>query len=268
MFAPGTLAPRAGDGRRPPPAQGLPPGDGRRVGSRPEVVVMRRLIVAVVVVCALLAAPATAGARPGSAAVGNDSRTLVFRLRVKGLVAQAVWTTCPAPADGDLCTDTIIFGFDTKDRENKDRSRTPVLRILTFVYRFVEDPEAPSAPIAEWFGRLEGADVSGDPRLDHAIAHGVVPIQVCTIFDPSSGLTCPDSLDVSARWTGVGERQRVADHTVVHQQFRMENSWTRGWQRTATATATVDGAPVPGVLVFGELSRIDQGEIVVQHPIE
>jgi hypothetical protein len=227
---------------------------------------------AVTVLCTLLAAPSMAGARaddPPSG--GSDARTLVFRLRITGLVAEAVWTTCPAPADGDVCTDTIIFGFDTRDREGNVRSDTPVLRILTFVYRFVEDPEAPSEPIAEWFGRLEGADVEGDPRLDQVTAQGVVPIQVCTVFDPASGLTCPDSVDVSATWTGVGQRQRIDEHTVVRmptrRPVRLENTWTRGWQRDATAVATLDGSPVPGVLMFAQLSRVDQGEIVVQHPL-
>jgi hypothetical protein len=232
---------------------------------------MGRLVrtMAVAALCTLLGAPVMAGAQPGDpVAGGSDARTLVFRLRISGLIAEADWTTCPAPEDGDVCTDTIVFGFDTRDREDNARSTDQVLRILTFVYRFVEDPEAPSEPIAEWFGRLEGADVDGDPRLDHATAQGVVPISVCTIFDPTSGLTCPDTLDVSAEWTGVGERQRVADHTVVRQPFRLENAWTRGWQRDATAEATVDGAPVPGVLVFAQLSRVDQGEIVVQHPVE
>jgi hypothetical protein len=32
--------------------------------------------------------------------------------------------------------------------------------------------------------------------------------------------------------------------------------------------ATIDGAAVPGVLVFAQLSRVDQGEIVVQHPLD
>jgi len=231
-------------------------------------------ILAVAVLWTLLTATLMADARADDPpTAGSDARTLVFRLRITGLVAEAVWTTCPAPADGDVCTDTIIFGFDTRDRENKERSDTPVLRILSFVYRFVEDPEAPSQPIAEWFGRLEGADVEGDPRLDQATAQGVVPIQICTIFEPASGLTCPDTLDVSAEWTGVGAGQRVADHTVVRQPVRrqpvrLENAWTRGWQRDATAVATTEGVPVPGVLVFARLSRIDQGEIVVQHPFE
>lgn len=232
---------------------------------------MRRFLATVVVavLCMLLAAPVMADARASNTGRGgSDSRTLVFRLRISGLVAEAVWTTCPAPVDGDLCTDTIVFAFDTKDRENQERSREPVLRILTFVYRFVEDPEAPSDPIAEWFGRLEGAEVNWDPRLEHATARGVVPIQVCTIFEPQSGLSCPDELDVSVQWTGEGVRQRVDDHTVVRQPFRLENSWTRGWQRDATAAAMIDGAVVPGVLVFAQLSRVDQGEIVVQHPLD
>jgi hypothetical protein len=230
---------------------------------------MRKSIAAVVLslLLALLAAP-IAAADPGvggDGAGGSGSRTFVFRNRVAGLVAEATWTTCPTPALGDVCTDTIVFAFDTKDRSDHERSRTPVLRILTFVYRVVDGDV--SDPVAEWFGRLEGAEVDGRPRLEEATAQGLVPIQLCTIFEPESGLTCPESVEVSVTWTGVGSLERLDDHTVRRDRFRMENVWTRGWQRDATAVGTVDGQ-VPGELISAELFRVDQGELIVQHPVD
>jgi hypothetical protein len=88
---------------------------------------MRRFLgtVVVAVLCSLLAVPVMADARATNrGATRGETRTLVFRLRISGLVAEGVWTTCPAPADGDVCTDTIVFAFDTKDgRTRSARAR-------------------------------------------------------------------------------------------------------------------------------------------------
>ena len=220
---------------------------------------MRKPLAALALTLVLVLATA-----PGVTA-GPGSRTFVFQTRVAGLVAQATWTTCPTPAVGDVCTDTIVFAFDTKDRSDHERSRAPVMRVLTFVYR-VTDGDV-SDPIAEWFGRLVGAQVEGRPRLETASARGEIPIQICTIFEPESGLTGPVSVDAAVTWTGVGDLQRISDHTVSRTQFRLENVWTRGWQRPATAEGTVDGR-TPGVLISAELLRVDQGELIVQHPLD
>lgn len=237
---------------------------------------MRRRVATIVVgvLLALLVAPAGVAAQGGDTdAAGGESRTLVFRLRTAGLVAGAAWTTCPAPVAGDVCTETTVFAFDTKDREGKERMRTPVLRVLTFVFRVVDDEEVPTKPVAEWFGRLEGAQVDGDPRLERATAQGVLPVQVCTIFEPEAGFSCPESLDVSVDWTAVAARQRIDDHLVFRlppgtgKPIRMENSWTRGWRREATAAATINGV-APGSLLEAEILRVDQGEIIVQHPFD
>jgi hypothetical protein len=54
---------------------------------------------------------------------------------------------------------------------------------------------------------------------------------------------------------------------VSHEQFRIVNTWTRGWHRAAAATATINGAS-PGTRVSADLFRIDQGEVVVQHLVD
>ncbi len=211
--------------------------------------------------CALLASlPAPA------VAADDESRTVVFRTRFTGLVAAATWTTCPRPSLGDLCMDTTLLAFDSRTRDGKLRSRAPVVRTLTFVYRVVGG-EFGTTPVAEWFGRTEAAMVDGTPRLGHAQAQAVVPVLICSIFDPGSGLTCPESAAVDVVWTGTGPLERIADHTVRRDRLRLENAWTRGWQRAATADGTVAETP-PGVLIAADLTRVDQGEIVVQHPFE
>jgi hypothetical protein len=121
--------------------------------------------------------------------------------------------------------------------------------------------------VAEWFGRTEDAMVEGTPRLGRAHAQADVPVLICSIFDPASGLTCAASVAVDVVWTGTGPLERLADHTVRRDRLRLENTWTRGWRRTATADGTVGDTPL-GALIGADLTRVDQGEIVVQHPFE
>ena len=115
-----------------------------------------------------------------------------------------------------------------------------MLPTLTFVYRIVGG-ELGTVPVAEWFGRTESADVDGAPRLGSATAEGTVPVVLCSVFDPTAGLSCPDEVVVDLAWTG-------------------------GWQRTATVSRSVGGS-VLGTLTAAELLRVRQGEVVVQHPV-
>ena len=201
---------------------------------------------------------ATTGLGPAASA-----ETVVFRTRFTGVVATATWTTCPSPAIGDVCTDTFLLAFDSATVDGKLREHGPVVRTLTFVYRVVGG-EIGAEPIAEWFSRTEDATVEARPRLEHATASADVPVLLCTVFRPEFGISCPDSVPVDATWTATGELERIDEHTVRRDALRLENTWTRGWTRTAT----VDGAVGPGVLIGAELTRADQGEIVVQHPFE
>lgn len=219
---------------------------------------MRRLGIAVVaaLVLATMATPASAD---------PSSRTLVFQLRFTGLVATASWTTCPRPQIGDVCVDTDVLAFDSASREGKVRDRGPTLRTLTFVYRVVGG-EFGTVLVAEWFGRTEIAEVSGAPRLGRATAEGTVPVVLCSVFDPTAGFSCPEEVGVDLTWSGTGALTRIAEHDVARNEFRMENTWTRGWQRTATVRGTV-GDRFLGSLVAAELLRVRQGEVVVQHPV-
>ncbi|GAA4436128.1 hypothetical protein ACFQV2_18395 [Actinokineospora soli] len=201
----------------------------------------------------------------GTAAAAED-RTLVFRTRFTGLVATATWTTCPAPTVGDVCTDTFLLAFDSRTVDGKLRDRGPVVRTLTFVYRVVGG-EIGAEPIAEWFSRTEDAAVDARPRLETATATADVPVLICTVFQPESGITCPETVPVDVTWTATGDLVRVDDHVVHRDRLRLENLWTRGWTRTATITGTVGAGPL-GTLIGADLTRADQGEIVVQHPFE
>lgn len=219
---------------------------------------LRALLAVILLGGSLLTAPA-AGAAEGS-------RTLVFRLRISGQIAIASWTTCPEPVLGAVCTDTDVLAFDTKAREGKERERGPVVRVLTFVYRIVpgEDGGLSTTPVAEWFGRIEGGTVTGTPRLRSTTTRAVVPVLICGIFEP--GNSCPEQATVNVRWTGTGPLTRIDEHAVLPGGIRKENTWTRGWSRDATASGTVNGSS-PGTPVDATMLRVDQGEVIVQHPL-
>jgi len=224
---------------------------------------MRRFCV--VVVLWLTGVVALAG--PAQAAA--DSRTLVFQVRFAGSVADASWTTCPSPVIGQVCTDTVVMAFDATTTERigpgpKIRHRGPVLDTMTFVYRVVGG-EFGTVPVAEWFGRTEDAAVSTTPPLTRATAAGAVPVSVCSVFEPDRGIACPEVIVVDLVWTGSGPLVRTSDHTVFHGGVRTENTWTRGWARSATVTGRVGSTPL-GTLLEAGIAKIDQGETVVQHP--
>jgi hypothetical protein len=94
-----------------------------------------------------------------------------------------------------VCTDTALLAFDAATREGHERSTGPVVRTLTFVYRVVGG-EFGTVPVAEWFARTEDAAVDSTPRLTEATAAADIPVQLCTIFEPESGIACPQTVPV------------------------------------------------------------------------
>jgi hypothetical protein len=89
---------------------------------------------------------------------------------------------------------------------------------------------------------------------------------LCSVFDPTAGFACPDEVAVDLTWTATGALTRLAEHEVARSEFRMENTWTRGWQRPATVSGTVVGR-ILGTLSAAEMLRVRQGEVIVQHPV-
>lgn len=204
---------------------------------------------------------------PPIAAADEDSRTHDFRTRYQGLVAFALWSTCPTDtADvGDVCTDTFLFAFNAKTRDGKVKDRGPTVKTQTFVYRLVGG-EIGAEPVAEWFTRTNDAVVTYRPRLQSARAQSDGEVLLCSVFDETAGYECPDSVPVDVKWTATGELQRFDTHHIRREPMRMENTWERGWNRTATVSGTLgDGAL--GELLYADLTRADQGEIIVQHPL-
>jgi len=201
------------------------------------------------------------------AVADDDSRTFVWHTRFSGLVASAVWSTCPAePTIGTICTDTFLLGFNARTRDGKVKDRGPTVRTLTFVYRIVGG-EIGAEPIAEWFTRTTDAVVTYRPRLQQARAQSDGAVLICTVFDESAGYQCPASVPVKVTWRGAGELERIDDHNIRREPIRLENTWTRGWHRTATVSGTVGDSNL-GTLLGADLTRADQGEIIVQHQLD
>lgn len=203
--------------------------------------------------------------------VGTAAAGPVTNLRFAGRIAMAGWTTCPHPAVGQRCTDTDVIASESSLKEKGfGRSAGPRLIYRRFDYVVVDlgGGELGYRSTRETIGGSDEATVSIRPRLEFAEASAVVPVEICT-FRPDGDTTCrSDTVAVRATWTAAGDIERLDERSVNHAPGVLFKAYTKGWQRQATATATVDGAPVPGVLVPGlppVLISARQGEMTVCH---
>lgn len=202
----------------------------------------------------LVAAPAQAGP--------------VTSLRFAGRLAIASWTTCPDPRPNQRCIDTEVIASDSSFKE-KGFGRSAGPRVIYRQFRYVVNADGVSSrETGETFGGTDDAAVAVQPRLRYASATAEVPVEVCT-FDRGGDLICaPDTVAVHIEWAGAGDLRRLDERTVYPAPGVLYKSYTKGWTRTATATGTLDGGPIPGVLTPGfppELTAARQGEMTVCH---
>ncbi len=195
----------------------------------------------------------------------------VTSLRFAGRFGIASWTTCPDPGPGQRCTDTEVIASESSLKEKGfGRSAGPRVIYRRFDYVVVDlgGGQLGSRFIRETIGGTDLATVSIRPRLERAEAMADVPVEVCT-FSPEGNTVCRSAtVAVHAWWTADGEIQRLAERAVNHAPSVLYKAYTKGWQRVATASATVDGTPVPGVLTPGlppVLVSARQGEMTVCH---
>jgi hypothetical protein len=192
----------------------------------------------------------------------------VTSLRFAGRFGIASWTTCPDPGPGQRCTDTEVIASESSLKEKGfGRSAGPRLIYRQFRYDVSADG-ASTRETGETLGGTDAATVAVQPRLNYASATAKVPVEVCT-FDPDGRSVCAsDTVAVRVDWTGAGDIQRIDERAVNHAPGVLYKAYTKGWQRVATASATVDGTPVPGVLTPGlppVLVSARQGEMTVCH---
>jgi hypothetical protein len=192
-----------------------------------------------------------------------------------GRLAEAAWTTCPEPQVGDVCIDTVLITSDSALRERNtaerfaERTSSDRVVLRRFVYEVVEDPEfggLTTRPILELFGGTTDANVSIDPRLRTATATAAVPMTICWSVDEAQCAALEGTvIDVAATWQATGEMQRIDQRETFGDRTMHYRGYTQGWERAASAAATLDGEPVPGVLVpeYTMLTSARQGELQV-----
>lgn len=229
------------------------------------------------VVLAVGVAFATFAATTVSASAASDQRAGVFKLTFAGYASMASWTTCPDPSSeqvGTVCTGADVMAFYASGREQAGSEfhlHDPLSGgVKTYDYTcVVTDVEVDPGQVertcvlrSERFGRATDADVSVDPRLDSTEAAAAVPVQ---ILDVAGETETTGTLDVAASFTGTGSTTRIDDRTHWANRYVMWLEGTRGWERGCAATATFDGAEVPGELVYCSMSRVRQAEVRVYH---
>lgn len=222
---------------------------------RPSARIRRSALVAVGVVVAAVGgvvAPAQAGP--------------VLAVRFQGQAAFAVWSTCPGEVQpGQACEETVVMAFDARTRETTDQPSGPhflrdrddvvVLQRFWSEARLV-DGELMLVPLRESFGRTTAADVAVSQRLTAGTARSG-PISMHTT-DYVAGTETTETDSVVLRWSPTGPLSRIRDLSRSSERWALQVESTKGWERTATATGTVDGAAPAGGLVSGSLVSVTQ----------
>lgn len=214
--------------------------------------------------CALVAITSLAGP---PAAAGP-----VFQLRFHGDVALAAWTTCPEPALGDLCADTVVIASDARTRENTDletgghflHDSGDRIVLQRFWYEVIEfEGQLEARPLQESFGGTDDATVDIPNRLPSASASAAsIPMHTT---DYVSGEESFGTDSVSVQWLQAGPLEKMDDRGRVANRLQMIRAWTTGWWRAATASGSIDGGTIPGSLIVEgtTLIHVDQGELYV-----
>lgn len=235
---------------------------------------MRRsttLLLLIGLLAALAASPAVArgpGQGPGrSAAQGGGAA--VFQLTFHGGIAIANWTTCPVWEVGLVCEETVVIASDarTSERwpEGRERDRGPRVVLQRFVFEVVDlDGEVAMRPLRESFGGTDAASVAIDTQARRAVARAAaIPMSTSDyVADVQYGETV--ALDVTL--TATGPRTSLRDHHVASGPGWHVVSRTRGWEREATGSGTIDGAPIPGALSSATIVHARQSELSVYPP--
>lgn len=235
---------------------------------------MRRSLLVVLlvsVVAALAASPALArGAgkapSPGAAQGGGAA---VFQLTFHGGIAIASWTTCPEWEVGMVCEETVVIASDARTSERwpdgRERDRGPRVVLQRFVFEVIDlDGEVATRPLRESFGGTGAASVAIDRQARRATARAAAIPMSTTDYDADAQYAETAALDVTL--TATGPRTTLRDHQVASGPGWHVVSRTHGWEREATGSGTVDGAPIPGTLSSATIVNARQSELSVYRP--
>ncbi len=213
---------------------------------------------------ALAIAAATAATLTGLAPPADAGPVLAIRFQ--GQVASAVWSTCPAdPAPGQRCEETVVMAFDARTQETTDQPSGPhflgdrddvvVLQRFWMEARLV-DGELTMVSLKESFGRTTTAAVDIPQRLTSATVDSGPISMHTTDYVAETETTETDS--VTASWTPAGALTPISEWSRASARWGLQVESTKGWTRLASATATIDGAPVAGDLQAADLFSVTQ----------
>jgi hypothetical protein len=245
-----------------------------RVG--PGGTFMRRSLVLVLLVglLAALGVPPALARGPGQGAgagagVDRDGGAAVFQLTFHGGIAIASWTTCPEWEVGMVCEETVVIASDarTSERwpEGRERDRGPRVVLQRFLFEVVDlGDELATRPLRESFGGTDDAFVAIDTQARRAVARAATIPMSTTDYLADVQYDETASLDVTL--TATGPRTALRDHQVASGPGWHVVSRTRGWERDAAGTGTVDGAPIPGTLSSATIVHARQSELRVYPP--
>jgi hypothetical protein len=213
-------------------------------------------LVAVLCVLGLFAAPSASAAD-------------VFRVDFKGGVALAVWQTCPQWEVGAVCEETVVIASDSMTSEKypggRERDRGPRVILQRFVFEIVDLGEdgISSRPIRESFGGTDEADVTIDRRSRWATASAAAIPMNTTEYHGDESITYEETVSLDVEWTGQGELQGIDERSHYNDRDQLFISSTKGWERPAVATGTIDGDPITGTLdeTATTLINVRQGEL-------
>ena len=168
-----------------------------------------------------------------------------FHTKLKGSFAEALWETTTA----NSFTDTYVVA-------EVDSPGGPFVSLDVFT-GFSDGSSV------ETFGTAADASVTVNvsKKLDDASATASVPVTICT-FDAIGNGGCVDdgSVAVDAHWTGVGSAQHGVFKTHITGKGFKLNDHFNGYQRDATATASVGADSLnASMLLFADLGTSKQG---------
>lgn len=241
---------------------------------------MRRSLLVVLlvsVIAALAASPALArgpgqvpAGPPGEGGgAGHGGGAAVFQLTFHGRIAIASWTTCPTWEVGMVCEETVVIASDARTSERwpdgRERDRGPRVVLQRFVFEVIDlDGDVATRPMRESFGGTTDAAVTIDTQARRATARAAAIPMSTTDYDADLQFTETAALDVTLHATG--PRTVLRDHHVASGRGWHVVSRTRGWERDATGSGTVDGAPIPGTLHSATIVNVRQSELNVYTP--
>lgn len=184
-----------------------------------------------------------------SAGSANAAPGQSFHTKMKGSFAEALWETTTATS----FTDTYVFAA-------LDSPGGPSL----FVDQFTGFSDGSSV---ETFGTATDASVNVSKKLDVASATASVPVTICT-FDANGNGGCVDggSVAVDAQWTGQGSLLHGVFKTHITGKGFKFNDHFNGYQRDATATASVGADSYDAsTLLFADLGTSKSGTSTLCH---